>query len=459
MGRALLCLLPILIFPTSSNVSAQYLSLPEIQKVFERDTTITLQRSQVTISSYNYHHDGALVESIMITPMHRVFRFPAVMLIPGYGKTARDYIPVGIEMAKDGFVCLAVSQPGFGRSEGTPDWVGPRTIAALSHGYELLMREPFVDTTNIGVYGYSRGALAASLLAVKLGNIKAAAFCAGIYDFRRAYDETRIEGIRRNMETETGMTPEAIDARTSIAMMDELSCPVLILHGEDDENAPVGQAYALERRLRDLGKEYEITIVPDVGHNIGRQNLHYVYSFFRRKLIGTSKLIVRTENGTAAEKETTAQLDSLLEAFDLSKWIFTNKVIVKEGIRSRSHPVLTVATQHRDDPLLLTATFLHEQIHWFVKSRIGGRNIMQELMKKFSDVPVGLSEGGGHNRFSTYLHLNVCYHEYKAMEELFGEDTAKEALLRRDVYTWVYRTIFENKAYFEQLFEKYNYGI
>jgi pimeloyl-ACP methyl ester carboxylesterase len=381
------------------------------------------------------------------------------MLIPGYTRTARDYIPVGIEMAKDGFVCMAVSQPGFGRSEGTADWAGPRTIAALSHGFELMMREPYVDTTNAGVYGYSRGALAASLLAVKLGKIKAAAFCAGIYDFRRAYDETGSEGIRRNMEIETGMTPEAIEARTSIAMMDGLSCPALILHGEEDDNAPVGQAYALEGKLRDLGKEYEIEILPDVGHNIGRQNLHVVYDFFRRRLADASKLVVRTECGMHAEKETKARLDSLLERYDLSKWTFTNKVIVKEGMRSRSHPVLTIATQHRDDPHLLIATFLHEQIHWFVKSTIGGRDIMRELRQKFPDVPVTLSEGGGHNRFSTYLHLNVCYHEYRAMEELFGTEKAEEALLRRDVYAWVYRTIFDDRAYFDSLFERYNYGI
>jgi len=42
------------------------------------------------------------------------------------------------------------------------------------------------------------------------------------------------------MKAETGLNPEAISERLSILRMDKLKCPVLILHGEDNQNVPVG---------------------------------------------------------------------------------------------------------------------------------------------------------------------------------------------------------------------------
>ena len=67
----------------------------------------------------------------------------------------------------------------------------------------------------MGIYGYSRGGMAASLLAVKLDDVQAIVWGAGIYDFKEAYDEVSIKGvkgIRENMENETGLTPGRVRA-------------------------------------------------------------------------------------------------------------------------------------------------------------------------------------------------------------------------------------------------------
>ena len=75
----------------------------------------------------------------------------------------------------------------------------------------------------------------AASLPVKLDDVQAVVLGAGIYDFKEAYDEVTIKGIkgiRENMENETGLTPEAIKERPSILFMEKLNCPVLILHGE-----------------------------------------------------------------------------------------------------------------------------------------------------------------------------------------------------------------------------------
>ena len=49
-----------------------------------------------------------------------------------------------------------------------------------------------MDPKRIGIYGYSRRGMAASLLAVEIDDMKAVVFGAGIYDFQRMYDDATV---------------------------------------------------------------------------------------------------------------------------------------------------------------------------------------------------------------------------------------------------------------------------
>src|SRR4029078_8541661 len=116
--------------------------------------------------------------------------------IPGYQRSATDYLSLRRILAQQGFASVAVTQPSFGKSEGKADCVGPETLNALTAGFRKFQRESYVDGKKMGIFGYSRGRMAASLLAVKLKELRAAVLGAGIYDFKRAYDEVTIAGIR-----------------------------------------------------------------------------------------------------------------------------------------------------------------------------------------------------------------------------------------------------------------------
>jgi dipeptidyl aminopeptidase/acylaminoacyl peptidase len=264
---------------------------PDFSKLIEameKDGCTVDEPSKVKVCKRDYQVDGKNVEAISFQPSG-AGPFPGVLLIPGHMGTARDWIGNGLTFGREGFAGLAVAQPNYGRSEGPGDYVGPRTLKVLTEGYRRLQREPFVDSKRMGILGYSRGAMAASLLAVKLDDVKAVVLGAGLYDFKRAYDETGLDGIRENMKAETGMTPEAIKERSSILQMEKLKCPVLILHGEKDINVPVSQAHLLRDRLTALKKEFEIQLFPDREHGIGAPNLYkYSLDFLRRKLMTNS---------------------------------------------------------------------------------------------------------------------------------------------------------------------------
>jgi len=239
----------------------------------------------VTACNYDYTASGKTVEAISFRPAGKG-PFPAVLLIPGYLDRAADLMRLATALAREGFACLSVTQPGWGRSEGKPDFVGPETILALSTGLRRFEREPWIDRSRVGVFGHSRGGMAASLLAVELRDLRAVVLCAGIYDFGKEYGETQIPGIRDKMQEETHMTPAAVKERSSILRMEKLRCPVLILHGELDDRVPVSQALLLRDRLAALHKEFEIQLFPERGHDVGTANLvSYASDFFKRKLV------------------------------------------------------------------------------------------------------------------------------------------------------------------------------
>jgi dipeptidyl aminopeptidase/acylaminoacyl peptidase len=110
---------------------------------------------------------------------------------------------------------------------------------------------------------------------------------AGIYDFKKAYDDVTIEGIRENMRAETGMTSKAIRDRSAILQIDRVKAAVLILHGEKDENVPVNQALLLRARLEALKKDFEIKLFPEAKHGwVGGDWISTALDFFNRKLKG-----------------------------------------------------------------------------------------------------------------------------------------------------------------------------
>jgi len=98
--------------------------------------------------------------------------------------------------------------------------------------------------------------------------LRAAVFGGGIYDLETASAQLGDRGIKSNIVQEGGVDPAALRIRSSIHLADRIPCPVLILHGERDESAPLAQAQAMTERLRALGKPVELAVVPGAGHGL-----------------------------------------------------------------------------------------------------------------------------------------------------------------------------------------------
>jgi dipeptidyl aminopeptidase/acylaminoacyl peptidase len=275
-----------LVLSLPSLVAAQQINREQIVAALEKDGCVTLSERKVKICKDNYSSDGKLVEAVSIRPLGEG-KFPGLLLIPGHQGPATGFITLGIIFAGQGFASLSVGQPGSGKTEVELDFVGPKTIKAMIAGYEKFKREPYVDSKKMGIFGYSRGGMAAALMATKLRDLKAVVLGAGVYDFKKAYDDVKIEGIRKNMMAETGMSEKAIRERSAILHLKHLNAPVLILHTETDENVPVNQAYMLRDRLTELKKPFEINVFPKGKHGwISGDLISAATDFLNRRLKG-----------------------------------------------------------------------------------------------------------------------------------------------------------------------------
>ncbi|GAA1087491.1 alpha/beta hydrolase family protein [Nocardiopsis composta] len=87
-----------------------------------------------------------------------------------------------------------------------------------------------------------------------------------------------------------GPGPHPHDAVSPVSFASQIRTPVLVLHGEQDANVPVGQAVYLHRALRRFGVEHGFVRYPGEGHAVeGRDNqidmLQRIRAWFDRWLL------------------------------------------------------------------------------------------------------------------------------------------------------------------------------
>jgi hypothetical protein len=154
---------------------------------------------------------------------------------------------------------------------------------------------------------------------------------------------------------------------------------------------------------------------------------------------------IDTKHNTGRERETKAELEKILASYDLKKYIFTHKVMIEESAINHAFPDLTLNVRflHSDDELL--SSFLHEQLHWYLRDHSRDTQAVVAQLKRFyPKVPVGLPEGAD-TEYSTYGHLVDCYLEIQADRALIGPERTAEVIRKKPWYLWIYKTEIEDE--------------
>src|ERR1700692_3691563 len=146
---------------------------------------------------------------------------------------------------------------------------------------------------------------------------------------------------------------------------------------------------------------------------------------------------IQSSHHSARDVQEKLELEQLLKKYDVSKYIFTRTVVIEERAMNHAFPVLTLNVHFlgSDDELL--SSFLHEQLHWYLRDHsIQMEQALAELRRFYPKVPVGLPEGAD-TMYSTYGHLVDCYLEIQADRQIIGVERTDKVIKNKPWYTWI----------------------
>ncbi len=246
---------------------------------------MNFKEEKLNISKITYKSQGLNLEGLIFKPEGQG-NFPGVIFLHGHGGSSWDSALIGYFLASSGFAAFLPSQVGYGFSEGEKDFNGPKTVKGVIDGIEIFLNQAFVNGEKIGIWGVSRGATVAALIATQKPDfLKAAVFQSGAYETKLNYETTKVEGIKETIREEIGTDENEFRVRSPIYSMDKISCPALILHGEEDERVLAEQARLLDKKLTELGKPHETIILKGSGHFITRETRSlYTFPFLAKFL-------------------------------------------------------------------------------------------------------------------------------------------------------------------------------
>jgi len=152
---------------------------------------------------------------------------------------------------------------------GTDEWTD------ILAGIDLLIADGVADAERLGIGGWSHGGFMAAWAAGQTDRFRAALMGAGISDWGMQVGTGELGMQEAGLGGSCGwehVGPHRHDQLSPISYASKIRTPVLILHGQDDTNVPIGQAIYFQRALSQFGVEHEFVVYPREGHPILERN-------------------------------------------------------------------------------------------------------------------------------------------------------------------------------------------
>ena len=236
-------------------------------------------------------------------PARRVERAPAIMLLPGYQMDP----PIPKEWARKGYIALSVAPRGKLRSDrqfnpGYPNLLTHNIVDRHTYAYrgfyvdtwrgiDFLLSRPEVEPSRIGVTGSSQGGGLTITTAAMRPEVCAAAagapYLCGFMDaieLTHTYPYEEINDYLRLHPESRARVEETVAYFDGINFADQISCPIIVNIGLQDNVCPPETGYALFNKIR--ATEKRLYTYDGHGHDAGRsQHSAIVDRFFAHHLL------------------------------------------------------------------------------------------------------------------------------------------------------------------------------
>jgi dipeptidyl aminopeptidase/acylaminoacyl peptidase len=222
--------------------------------------------------------DGHYIQAFMFLPpdFSESKKYPALVQVHG-GGTNSYYNGLNLveqRLANRGYVVLAVNYrggSGFGRpfqDMAVNDWANGQAQDAAAAA-DFIRQQPW-STGKVGIYGYSYGGIMSLAAVTRHPKVfDAAVPMAGIYDWADAYETADRLGRLFTRQGHGGSPedrPEVYARSNSVARIDQVETPILLMHGEADVRAPFRQYERVVEALKRHGKTFESHSFPGEPH-------------------------------------------------------------------------------------------------------------------------------------------------------------------------------------------------
>lgn len=172
-------------------------------------------------------------------------------------------------MAEKGFVIFILDNRGTagrGHNFETPIYhhFGSVEVADQLAGVKWLAKQPYVDSTRVGIWGWSFGGYMTCMAMLRGGDVFKAGFAgAPVTDWRR-YDTIYTERYMGTPEE----NPDGYRDSSPVNFAAGLTGKLLIAHATGDDNVHFSNSLALEEKFVTAQKYAEFLIYADRGHGI-----------------------------------------------------------------------------------------------------------------------------------------------------------------------------------------------
>jgi len=204
---------------------------------------------------------------------------PTVIVHPGLGYNAADLRGITTQLATQGYLAVAVDYQRLINGHYTSTLFPWRDPADSRLALARIMDNPFVDRERLATLGFSLGGAHSLLLAAENPQIKAVIGYYPMSDFPSWIAERQTNLLWRALFTilrwnYNAESPQHSDTKhlrllqwySAINHSEQLSAPVLLIHGDADEIAPLRHSQRLKRALQRQGSDSTLLVLPGTGH-------------------------------------------------------------------------------------------------------------------------------------------------------------------------------------------------
>ena len=235
----------------------------------QQEYDATSRNTDIDCTRIRYTSDGLGVVGFIVRPRStNGARYPVVIYNRGgfrdIGKIDAWNLVDFYGFASQGFVVLASQYRGNDGGEGR-DEVGGSDVGDVMALSRLAERLPYADSSNMFLYGLSRGGMMSFLVLARGFPAKAVAVVGAVFD---------IEAFQKRAPTVVA-SAVGLDASHDVALLrersvmnwpDRINIPLLIIHGSRDEEVPATEALTFATKLAQLGKRYQLIVYADDVH-------------------------------------------------------------------------------------------------------------------------------------------------------------------------------------------------